>query len=132
MKREDARAAYYEFSGKLSDIARQLSFAGIALIWLFHVDAGGKPQVEGRLWQGIVFIVVALSSDFLQYSYQTAAWGIFNRVQERRGHSPATEFHAPIWLNWPALAFFWVKILAVGLAYAWILRSLAKRFVVLS
>jgi hypothetical protein len=40
MKLQKARDTYYEYSGKLSDITRQLSFAGIAIVWIFR--AGDK------------------------------------------------------------------------------------------
>ncbi len=45
MKLSDYRETYYEFSGKLSDVSRQLSFAGIALIWLFKLDSTPVPKV---------------------------------------------------------------------------------------
>jgi len=42
MKLAQARGHYEYFSGKASDISRQLGFAGIALIWVF------KTQVEDQ------------------------------------------------------------------------------------
>jgi hypothetical protein len=132
MKREEARSAYYEFSGKLSEVARQLSFAGIAVVWLFHVDAKRGPQIDERLWQAITLIVISLACDFAQYGYQTAAWGILNRIQEHRGVTADADFVAPAWLNWPGLLFFWAKVLAVGLAYVYLLCSVTKRFIVVT
>lgn len=36
MTLSDYLASYYELSGKASDVSRQLAFAGIAVIWVFH------------------------------------------------------------------------------------------------
>ena len=36
MKLSEIRDAYEEISGKLSDINRQLCFAGFAIIWIFN------------------------------------------------------------------------------------------------
>jgi hypothetical protein len=132
MNRDDTRSTYYEFSGKLSDIARQLGFAGIAVIWLFQVDASGRVQLERTWWQALLFIVIALSSYFLQYAYQTAAWGTFNRHLEQRDMSESDDFEAPRWINWPALFLFWLKVLAVGVGYWWILSALTARVTVLA
>ena len=38
MKLRNYRQTYYDYSGKASDIARQLSFAGIAIIWIFKIQ----------------------------------------------------------------------------------------------
>jgi hypothetical protein len=35
MKLQDYRNDFYLFSGKASDISRQLAFAAIAIIWIF-------------------------------------------------------------------------------------------------
>ena len=36
MKLSEIRVAYEELSGKLSEINRQLCFAGFAVIWIFN------------------------------------------------------------------------------------------------
>ena len=38
MKLSDYRETYYEFSGKASDVTRQLAFAGIAIVWIFKIE----------------------------------------------------------------------------------------------
>ena len=38
MKIHELRSTYYEASGKVSDISRQLAFAGIAVIWVLRVE----------------------------------------------------------------------------------------------
>jgi hypothetical protein len=128
MNLKDAREYYYALSGKASDAARQLAFAGIAVIWVFKADAGpGKLGVpQGLHWAGLC-LVVSLALDLLQYAIGSAVWASFHRLQEQKDAIAAdTEFEAPRWLNWPALAFFWGKIGAVGIAYILILMHVAR------
>jgi hypothetical protein len=127
MRRQDVRDAYYEFSGKLSDIARQLSFAAIALIWLFRVDVKGKATLPTQLRAAAVLVITALAFDFLQYCYQTVAWGILNRLKESRGVGPDVEFHAPVWINVPALVLFSAKLVGVAVSYVLILMDVVQR-----
>jgi hypothetical protein len=128
MKLEDARENYYTLTGKASDVARQLAFAGIAVIWVFKVDAGPDnlgvpPSLHGAgLW-----LVVALSLDLLHYAIGSAISGSFHRLQERKDTvSAETEFEAPPWVNWPMIVCFWSKIASVGIAYTLILRHVAR------
>ena len=43
MKLSEYANVYAEFSGKASDVARQLAFAGLALVWLFRESNGPVP-----------------------------------------------------------------------------------------
>ena len=130
MKREDTRAAYYEFSGKLSDIVRQLSFAGIAIIWVFKVDQKTGTSVPRELVLPALLLVASLASDALQYAYQTAAWGLFNRRLELRRVSEEDNFSAPPAINVPANILFWLKVVLLAAAYALLLMFLGRRLVV--
>lgn len=66
MKLKDARDNYYFYSGKASDIARQLSFAGLGVVWIFKIDSASGPVVPSRFVLPTLLILVALSCDFLQ------------------------------------------------------------------
>ncbi len=128
MKLRDAREFYGYNSGKLSDIVRQLGFAGIALIWVFTMrSSDGEKIPQGLLGPGIL-IVLALSLDFLQYCSATLAWGAYSRYKERDGTKEDAEFTAPRWINWPALFFFCLKVVVIGVAYGFLLVYLARRF----
>ena len=66
MRLQDYRETFYEFTGKASDITRQLSFAGIAIIWIFKKETGTALTVPHELlWPGVL-IVLALFFDLLQ------------------------------------------------------------------
>lgn len=126
MKLEDSRENYYFFTGKVSDIIRQLGLAGIGLVWVFKVDVGGKPAIPPDLVIAAKWIVIGLGFDLLQYVYGTLAWGIYNGVKERQGTSVDDEFTAPRPINWPTIVFFWLKVVATLVAYRYILRFLVN------
>jgi hypothetical protein len=118
---KDARENYYTLSAKASDIVRQLGFAGIALIWVFKADQGGKVAIPKSLWPSATFIVVGLTMDLLQYVAGSLLWGIYHRLKEREEISETDQFTAPPWINWPAIFFFWGKITAMAAAYGLLL-----------
>jgi len=103
MTLDDARKAYYEFSGQVSSIARQLSYAGIAIIWIFKAGDAEHFVIPGELVKAGFFIASALLLDFFQYSWAAAAWGRFGRLKEKEGQK---NFDAPAWINRPTLFFF--------------------------
>lgn len=127
MKLKDARENYYTLSGKASDVARQLAFAGIAIIWVFKVDAGpGKLGVPESLYGAGLTLIVSLALDLLHYGIASALWGVFHRLQETKDDlTEETEIVAPHWINWPAIGLFWTKIAVMMVAYVLILRYLA-------
>lgn len=117
MKLRDARSAYDAFSSKTSEIARQLSFAGIALIWLFRqVDAPVMGIPEPLLFPTLLF-ALALALDLLHAAYGALAWGAFSRYHEWKGITEENDVTAPPLINWPSIAFFWSKVVAVISAY---------------
>ena len=119
----DYRDAYYELSGKASDVARQLAFAGIALIWIFH-ETGGNPIAipHPLLWPAACFIC-GLAFDLLQYVSGALIWGAFHRYEEKRlGVDSKKALSAPDWFNWPGIAFFWGKLFLVLAGYFLLLR----------
>lgn len=117
MKLEHVRSAYQDYTEKASEIVRQLGFAGIALIWLFRDETAGDPVISAALLPAGLLIIAALASDLLQYVVGSLVWGIYNRRHERAGVSEDQEFTAHPMLNWPALFFFWGKIISIVVAY---------------
>jgi hypothetical protein len=128
MKMEDVLDHYQYYSGKASDIVRQLGFAGVALIWVFRTDVGGKHTIPQQLLPAAESIVFALGLDLLHYVSGTLIWGIYNSRKEAAGTDNDTDFMAPRPINWATLFFFWAKILAMISAYVYILRFLMFEF----
>jgi hypothetical protein len=83
VKLQDYRNDSYTFSGKASDLNRQLGFAGIALIWLFKKDVSGQIVIPHILiWAGAL-IVVSLTLDMLHYCIGWYTWAFI--LSEERG-----------------------------------------------
>jgi len=93
MKLDDARKAYYDHSGQLSSIVRQLAFAGIALVWITKAeDPSGAWAVPVPMFRFAALVVLALVFDLLHYAWAAAAWGCLSRSKERAGVSDKEEF----------------------------------------
>jgi hypothetical protein len=119
MKLEDLRNAYESLSGRASEIIRQLSLAGIAIIWLFRSGTDTLPILDRELLRAALFIFLALFLDLLQYLSGTVIWFCYFRQKEKGGTEEAEDFLAPEWLNWPMWTLFGLKAIAMMIAYAW-------------
>jgi hypothetical protein len=127
---EDVRDAYEALSAKASEIVRQLALAGIGIAWLFRSTIGGTDSLDPKLISASFFIVIALGLDLLQYLASSTIWLVYFRCKERHGAKLDTEFEAPTWFNWPSFFFFYLKSLALLIAYAlYIVPYLWWRFV---
>lgn len=126
MKLKDARDLYYFYSGKTSDLVRQLGLAGIAVVWIFKRDVQGVPKIPNELLFPLGLIVIGLALDLLQYAIATSIWGIFQRSKEKTGVAEDADFRAPRQFNWPSLTFFVLKVVAIVVAYVFLLRHLVN------
>lgn len=128
MKLKEALKSYYKKSGTASNISRQLSFAGIAIIWLFVNQDKGMISIPNELILPTIFIVISLGCDLLQYVVGSLIWGAFHRIKEKEGIDSEAEVEVSPYLNWPSLVFYWSKIIAVFIAYILILCFLSSHF----
>lgn len=127
MKLSDYRETYYEFSGKASDVARQLAFAGIAIIWLFKVQAADFPKIPKELILPTITLALSLAFDLLQYVAGTTVWGIFQWYHEKQLNdlSQDPEIESSTKLKWPQFTFFILKLIALILSYYLIIKYLS-------
>jgi hypothetical protein len=128
MKLKEIREAYDYFSGKTSDIVRYLGLAGIGIIWIFRVEDAGRLSLPRELIFPTVLLIMGLGLDLLQYIAGSLTWGIYGRLQEKKGIKKDEEFEAPKEINWPGLIFFWSKIIPILGAYYLILAYLFRTF----
>ena len=113
-------------TGKASEISRQLSLAGIAVIWLFKTSDVAKPIAENMLLP-LWFLLSALVLDLFQYLYTGIIWAAFSRRREKQHGSSAgtTEIaDSPDWINYPAWFIFGAKICVLAYGYWQLLVSL--------
>lgn len=80
--------------------------------------------------------VLGLASDLAQYTLAAALWGVFGWKKERwidenNADKDREEFKAPDWINWPALFFFWLKIIVVLSGHVFLAIYVARTWGVL-
>lgn len=115
---KDFRTDYQQLSGIASEVSRKLGFAGIAIIWIFKVDSANNTfTLATELYYAGTFIVLSLALDLLQYLSGSLTWGLYWRYKEKEGVAEDAEIKAPRYFNWPAVAFFWLKLVLMIIAY---------------
>jgi hypothetical protein len=126
MKLKQYKDTFYEFSGKASDISRQLAFAGIAVIWIFRLSAA-PPKIPDELLFPLFLLVIALLFDIAQYGIATIIWGVFQWKKEKdlqKTHKDINladldelELDHPSWMKIPQLVCFSIKMVSMVIAY---------------
>ena len=122
MRLSAARDCYYSHSGNASAAARQIAFAGIAVVWVFNQPLTGRTlNLPEQLVGVLLFLCIALALDLLQYTLSTATWGFWSRRKEKQlkhkfHDDPSVE--PPAFLNWPGIVMFWSKLVVLLWAYA--------------
>jgi len=114
------------FSGKLSEITRQLGLAGIAIIWVFRTVQGSQQTIPLRLIIPGFVLVLGLTFDFLQYLVANALLELYTTRAHKAGKD---EFIAPSWMNTPNRVFFYSKIWLIAIAYLYLLVFLALKLI---
>ncbi len=112
MKLEEAKTTFYEASATLSDNARKLCFAGIAIVWIFKVgdkNAGGIAFSRELLWPLGAF-VSGLALDVLQYFYKSTAWWLYYRLKHKASIADDEDVDPPGIINFLTFVFFYAKL----------------------
>lgn len=129
MKLSEYDKDYYAFSAKAGDVARQLAFAGIAVIWLFKIDASNATSLPKQLWWPAAAFICSLTADILHYLIQTMIWGRFAYVQRTKHGKTDDDVipDPPSWYLWPANLLFYVKTVSVVTGFALLFHYLWGR-----
>ncbi len=114
---KDVQNTHDTYSGTASQIARQLAFAGLAVIWVFKTDSGVGFTVNDSLLVAGFYIIISLTLDFLQYVYGSIAWHGLHVKKEKEGVGTKTIFQAPKNINLPTHILFYAKLIFMLLAY---------------
>jgi len=125
MRLKDALQNYYDYSGKASDIIRQLGLGAIAIIWIFRTGNQDSLAIPAQLFLPLKLIVIGLAFDLLQYAVGAFLWSAFHRHKEKSGIAEEQAFDAPKEINWPAIFFFYSKVALILGAYWLMLRYLS-------
>jgi len=128
MTLDDLWSDVRELSGKLSDVARQAAYAGLAVIWIFKTGDAAKYHLDRSLgWAGAL-LVLALAVDLAQYASNIALrWRNARREEKARGVDyEGDDITLPQHLNRAPYALFALKVALVAAGYAVLLCYLLQ------
>ena len=130
MKLSTARENYYVLSGSASNSARQIAFAGIAIVWALNKPTDVSPiGLDRPLVWSCIWFALCLLSDLLQYLVGAALWSHYSRRKEKELRdrlSEDPEIDPPRELNWPGLFFYYLKATFVTTGYLVLLTHLSS------
>jgi hypothetical protein len=128
MTLDDVWSDVRELTGKLSDVARQAAYAGLAVIWIFKTGEPATYHLEHSLiWAGVL-LALALVLDLAQYAVNAALRWFNARHEERvRGVDyEGKDITLPKSINRIPYALFVLKVALVAAGYVVLLFYLLK------
>jgi hypothetical protein len=120
-----------ELTGKLSDIARQAAYAGLAVIWIFKTGEAAKYHLDRSLiWAGAL-LVLALAFDLAQYAANIALrWRHARHEEKSRGVDyKGKDITLPKSLNQVPYALFALKVALVAAGYVVLFNYLLQSLI---
>ena len=127
MRLSQIREAYEELSGKLSDVNRQLAFAGIGIIWIFKITDDHSPIIPNELLEPVIFLIMSLALDLCQYLIQTFTWYIYYLWKHYNNDDEEQIVHEPESFNCIPWLFLLFKVIALITAYIYLFIFLWER-----
>jgi hypothetical protein len=139
MKLSDYNKVCTEYTGKASEIVRQLIFAGIAVIWLFRIQTpiAGQSSLDSFLIFPLFGLCLAAMADLMQYVFGGRVWAKFFRDEERKAKAANKknylltldpDIKAPRKYSYRIGLFYNAKIVLMFLSYIFIIIFLARHF----
>ena len=137
MSGDQLRVEYAKASAQASQVARQLAFAGVGIVWLFSGATGTASELKFPrllLWAGMCF-VISLGFDLFHAVYRVASFGIYHRMREdaepsEEDEEPSEELDLPAAMHWPSIGAMVMKLVAVSAGYLFLCIYLIQRIVV--
>lgn len=113
----ELKETFYEASGTLSDIVRQISIVGVGVVWIFVKVVDESIVIDGKLIWSLGCFLIALFVDMLQYLYKSIVFYCKFRCAEEKYPDdkenvgdcttilkPCT--NTPTWICWGAKVLF--------------------------
>ena len=119
MKIRKIREDFEATTKTVSDLVRQLAFAGIAVIWIIRTgdNAGGIRQSLQPLLPSLLLFVVALACDFAQYASKALTLFFANTFFWMKHRNEEKDVTYSGWLNLVPYSFFLGKAACLVIAY---------------
>ena len=124
MKLKEIRNDYEWHSSKVSEINRQLIFAGIAIVWLFRVSNNdGNTILPIELHPTLFFFILSFVADIFQYFSQSVIWFLYYWIKKYKTKTSKNKdvediiVKEPEWLNLIPWVFWIAKVSFTVIAY---------------
>jgi multisubunit Na+/H+ antiporter MnhB subunit len=109
----------YDFTKITSDLVRQFAFAGIAVIWIFKNDKSSPFLIPTELFNPLLFLVITLVFDLLQYLFPSIIWTLFFLYYEKKHNgNTKVKVKANKGLSAPGWICYFGKITTLIIAYS--------------
>ena len=122
MKLSRIRTTWYEISGIASTVARQLAFAGIAVVWMFRNDKAEGSIIPADLLLPLFCYSLSLFFDIMQYAYSSSVWFWLTFSYERKRKDSYRNPNIKIlnWHKYPQSVLFFLKLIVVLIGYVFL------------
>lgn len=111
MNLTEAKKAYEDCSQKLSDIVRQLAFAGIGVVWIFRISNSDKSIIPEDLNWTLFWLIITLILDVTQYLISSGTWYVIYYIHKHKVKNKGKDddgitldekerWNLPSWLAW--------------------------------
>ena len=117
MKLSGFRETADYYTGKVSEINRQLAFVGIAVVWIFKRIENNIIHIPDELILPLLLFTITLFFDLLHYILGSIIWSVFHRNQERKHKNEDDEVLAKVQLTYPIYLIWGLKLLTNLIGY---------------
>jgi len=117
-----------ELTGKLSDVARQAAYAGLALVWILKTGDATTYHLDRSLILAAALLVLALAFDLAQYGFNVVLhWRNARSEENARGvEYKGRDITLPKGLHRIPYALFALKVALVAGGYVVLLGYLLR------
>jgi predicted SPOUT superfamily RNA methylase MTH1 len=135
MKLSEYKKVKNEYTSKVSEISRQLSLGGIAIIWIFHKSDGSGGSIDRFLILPLISLSLGIVLDLLQYVVGGEIWKQYYKKQEKKLLQEFKtndkvdidpERKAPARLKTPIEVLYWSKVILLVFSYIMIIIFLIE------
>lgn len=131
MNLQDVRDNGNWHSEKLSEVNRQLAYAGIAVVWIFKNGSDDAPRLPDELFAPLCLLGLGLLFDLSHYFSSTIIWKCILWDKEKKipkeKFSTAT-FRIPASVNYLSYSLLIMKVSCVGIGYLLLVKWIAQNW----
>src|SRR5438128_58044 len=119
---------FYEDTGTVSNLVRNIAFAGIGLIWIFKNSeySVNSSMLPSQLHKPLFYIIVGLTADLFQYLWRALNIFVHYKIKDVKyirgqlNDADLEDVTMPEYISIGTWFFFISKVVLIVIAYAYI------------